>query len=232
MCRISTPHDLTSCLKGSIGNPFDVTWCAGGSSSTSCTGATTCPQLDGMQVIISLGLASTSNQNVLIPENGCITASPNYWYGTGSPDCAVLRSDATFSTDLSSRLGRMSIKGTVYAPSAAMDIDDTDVYYPIGGRGIIVRHLRIRGYQAHSGYGTAAFSNEVDKNPVRSQRGLPRLPAGLGHVHRGQRHRPRRRHLRRRSNNLPTDPVLVRRQQLTRLVSGSFRGVSSSLERP
>ncbi len=158
--------DVTSCLKGSIGNAFDVTWSAGGSSSTACTGATTCPQLDGMQVIISLGLASTSNQNVLIPENGCITASPNYWYGTGSPDCSVLRSDATFSTDLSSRLGRMSIKGTVYAPSAAMDIDDTDVYYPIGGRGIVVRHLRIRGYQAHSGYGTAAFSNEVDKNPA------------------------------------------------------------------
>jgi hypothetical protein len=154
-------YDVTSCLKPSIGSQFDVTWNARGSGS--CSGSS-CPQLDGIQVVIDLGLANAANQSYLIPENGCITSSANFWYGTGSPDCAVLRSDATFSTSLSSRLGRMSIKGTVYAPSAAMDIDDTDVYYPIAGRGIIVRHLRIRGFQAHSGYGTPAFSNWLDKS--------------------------------------------------------------------
>ena len=43
-----------------------------------------------------------------------------------------------------------------------MDVD-TDVYYPLAGRGIIARHLRIRGFQNHPGYGTPAFSNFVDQ---------------------------------------------------------------------
>ena len=159
-------YDKTACLASALGSAFDITWTAG--TGGSCSGAT-CPQLDGFQVIITLGLSTpgtAAGQRVLLPESGCITASANYWYGTGSPDCALLRSDATFSTDLSSRLGRMSIKGTVYAPSAAMDIDEMDVYYPIAGRGIIVRHLRIRGFQNHPGYGTAAFTNEVNKDPA------------------------------------------------------------------
>jgi hypothetical protein len=151
-------YDLTGCLKPSIGSAFDVKWNARGGSCS----ALACQQLDGVQVIVTLGLANVSNQNVLIPESGCVTASPNYWYGVSS-DCAVLRADSTYSTDVSTRRGRMSIKGTVYIPSGAMDIDDTDVYYPLAGRGIIARHLRIRGFQNHSGYGTPAFSNFVDQ---------------------------------------------------------------------
>ncbi len=101
---------------------------------------------------------------MLVPNNGCVTASPNLWYSTGDDDCALLKADSSFSSSFSTSRGRMSVKGTIYAPSAAIDIADNDVYYPIGGRGIVARHLRIRGYQNHDGYGTPAFTNYLDKS--------------------------------------------------------------------
>ena len=63
----------------------------------------------------------------------------------------------------------MSVKGTIYAPSAAIDIDDTDVNYPIASRGLIARHLRIRGFQYHSGYNEPAFSNWIDTTAAARQ---------------------------------------------------------------
>lgn len=155
-------YPVTSCLSGSIGNPFDITWNANGSGS--CSGAT-CPQLDGFQVIITLGLSNTAtdaNQRYLVPASGCVTASPNLWYGTGSPDCSLLKVDSSFSSTVSTSRGVLSVKGTIYAPSGVVDIDDTAVQYPIGSRGIIARHLRIRGYQIVSGYGDPAFSNYLN----------------------------------------------------------------------
>jgi hypothetical protein len=150
-----------SCLQGALASNFDLQFQAKGSGSCSGTG---CPQLDGVQVIVTTGLASTSaaGQRTLVPGSGCIVESPNLWYGAGAPDCALLKVDSSFLSSLSTNRGRMSIKGTVYAPSAALDISDTDVYYPIAGRGIVVRHLRIRGFQMNPGYGTAAFSNFLD----------------------------------------------------------------------
>jgi hypothetical protein len=152
-----------SCLQSALASSFDLQFQAKGSGSCSGSG---CPQLDGVQVIITTGLASTSaaGQRTLVPGNGCVTASPNLWYSTGNADCALLKSDSSFSTSFSTSRGRMSVKGTIYAPSAAIDIADNDVYYPIAGRGVVARHLRIRGYQTATGYGTPAFSNYLDKS--------------------------------------------------------------------
>lgn len=151
--------DVSSCMKASnrIGSAYDVKWSAMGSGS--CSGVT-CPQLDGIELIVTL--QPTDPNTTLRPQNGCITDSANFWYGVSAPDCALLKVDAPFWDELPGRRGRLSIKGTVYAPSAAIDIDDTDVNYPLASRGLIARHLRIRGFQYASGYSEPAFSNWID----------------------------------------------------------------------
>lgn len=152
-------YDVSSCMQASnhIASAYDVKWSARGSGS--CSGAT-CPQLDGIEFIVTL--SPTDPNTTLRPQKGCLTKSPNFWYGISAPDCALLKVDAPFWDQLPGRRGRLSIKGTVYAPSAAIDIDDTDVNYPIASRGIIARHLRIRGFQYASGYSEPAFSNWID----------------------------------------------------------------------
>ncbi len=152
-------YDVSSCMKASnrIASAYDVKWSAKGSGS--CSGAT-CPQLDGIEFIVTL--APTDPNASLRPQNGCLTISANFWYGVSAPDCALMRVDAPFWDQLPGRRGRMSVKGTIYAPSAAIDIDDTDVNYPLASRGLIARHLRIRGFQYASGYSEPAFSNWLD----------------------------------------------------------------------
>ncbi len=67
------------------------------------------------------------------------------------------------------RQGRFSAKGTIYAPSSTVDVDDTDVWYPLASRGIVARALRIRGFRYHAGYNGAAFDSYVDKTPSTRQ---------------------------------------------------------------
>jgi hypothetical protein len=153
-------YDVTPCMTASnhLASAYDVKWNVG-SASGSCSGVT-CPQLDGIELIVTL--QPTDPNTTLRPQYGCITVSANFWYGVAAPDCALLKVDAPFWDELPGRRGRLSIKGTVYAPSAAIDIDDTDVNYPLASRGLIARHLRIRGFQYASGYSEPAFSNWID----------------------------------------------------------------------
>ena len=142
--------DVTSCMTAAnrIASTFDVRWHARSSCFISCSVAT--DQLDGIELMVTL--VPTNPDTTLRPAYGCITSSPNYWYGTNSPECALLKVDAPFASVVSTRRGRMSIKGTVYAPSAVIDVDDGDVYYPIFGRGLIARHFRLKGFGYHPGY--------------------------------------------------------------------------------
>jgi len=160
--------DVTSCMTTSnrLGSAFRVRWTAGASGA---------PKLDGVEFIITL--APTDPNTTLRPQNGCVTASPNYWFGAGqgvSQDCAMLRVDSRFTTPIGGifggvRQGRVSVKGSIYAPSAVVDIDDTDVWYPIASRGIVARHLRIRGFQYHPGFNDPAFNSFVDKTAATRQ---------------------------------------------------------------
>ena len=129
--------------------------------------------LDGIELDITLEPTDTSKP-YLIPQSGCIVAHPNYGGGEGQPDCAMVRADtASFAdtyqwfweTKEGEWVGRVSTKGTIYAPSAVMEIDDTDYAYPLGTRGAILRHLRVSGWGERDGYQGAAISNEVDKTP-------------------------------------------------------------------
>ncbi len=133
-----------------LANPFDIRWTSVGGSS----------QLDGIELIVTL--EPTNPDTTLRPQSGCITSSPNLWYAVSAPDCALIKVDAPFWDELPGRRGRLSVKGTIYAPSAAIDIDDTDVNYPLASRGLVARHLRIRGFKYASGYNEPAFSNWVD----------------------------------------------------------------------
>ncbi len=157
--------DVTGCLtaSGRLGNPYLVRWQAAGSNS----------KLDGVEFIVTL--APTNPDTTLRPENNCITASPNLWYGVGAPDCSVIRVDGPIDTDGNllggifggvERRGRLTVKGSIYAPSAAIDIDDEDVWYPIADRGMVARHLRLRGFEYHSGYYEPAFNNWLNTEPA------------------------------------------------------------------
>jgi hypothetical protein len=143
-----------------------VRWTAGNSGS---------PKLDGVELIVTL--SPNDPNTTLRPQNGCIVASPDYWFGMGqgsSADCSMLRVDSRFETPIGGifgglRQGRLSVKGTIYAPSGVVDLDDTDVWYPIASRGIVARHLRIRGFQYHPGFNEPIVNNYVDKTPATRQ---------------------------------------------------------------
>lgn len=98
-----------------------------------------------------------------------------------NPDCALVRADS-YTADGSDAndgglcwgtcpgrrtnwFGRVSVKGTIYAPSAAVEIDDNDIGYPLATRGVILRHLRISGARPRSGFTDPLFGNELDKEP-------------------------------------------------------------------
>jgi Tfp pilus assembly protein PilX len=160
--------DVTACLTASnrLSNAFDVRWTAGSSGS---------PKLDGIEFIVTL--SPNDPNTTLRPQNNCIVASPDYWFGMGqgsSPDCAMVRVDSRFETPIGGifggvRQGRMSVKGTIYAPSGVVDIDDTDVWYPIASRGIVARHLRIRGFQYREGFNEPIFNDYVNKAEATRQ---------------------------------------------------------------
>lgn len=136
-------------------------WCVGGSYDL----------FDGIKYQVTLAPAGSAA--VALPQTGCIVAHPNYGYGGNSPDCAVIRSDLSRNDDNWSApwdtkengdsRGRISVKGTIYAPSSAIEIDDTDLAYPLSTRGAVLRHLRVSGFRFRSGYDAPAIDNTVDR---------------------------------------------------------------------
>jgi hypothetical protein len=134
-------------------------------------------QLEGLELDITLEpTAANANTPMLIPQSGCTVAYPNYESGAGGPDCAVIKADARQSTEAytipftSNRegnwVGRFSIKGTIYAPSSAVEVDDGDNAYPLATRGVVVRHLRLSGWKYRPGYQGTPISNNIDRTPA------------------------------------------------------------------
>jgi hypothetical protein len=129
--------------------------------------------LDGIELDVTLK-PSDPNVPMLRPQSGCITAHPNYTGGEATPDCAVVRADSFVSSDQRESAtatrgtwaGRVSVKGTIYAPSAAVEIDDSDIAYPLATRGAILRHLRISGATTRSGYTDPMIGGDIDRTPA------------------------------------------------------------------
>ena len=136
-------------------------------------------RLDGVELDVTIEPDGSVTGPLLRPQSGCIIAHPNYGAGEGIPDCALIRADSYSSTDSNEGLcitgcsaalrgtwkGRLSVKGTIYAPSSAIETDDTDIAYPLATRGVILRHLRISGWGARSGYTAPSITNQVDNTP-------------------------------------------------------------------
>lgn len=137
-------------------------WCIGGNYDF----------FDGVRYQVHLIPASDTAPR-LIPQSGCILAWPNYAYGSGSPDCALIKADLARNSDgwtlpwdqkeEGDSRGRISVKGTVYAPSSAMEVDDTDSAYPLATRGVVLRHLRISGFRFRQNYDAPAIDTRVDR---------------------------------------------------------------------
>jgi Tfp pilus assembly protein PilX len=161
--------------------------------------------LDGLQVLVDIAPATAATA-VVMPQDGCIVPFPNDYasgqqltnrYGmntyndVSAPDCALLRWDAVpRTTGTASQIGcysgQVSIQGTVYAPSAAVDFDQagpkaagcsaasptfSSWSYPIFNRGAIVRTLRVRGMRDPSPHaiatcGTAACGGSTNPRDV------------------------------------------------------------------
>lgn len=157
-------YDETSCFTASnrIGTSFDVKWHAKGSGSGTLT-----EQLDGIEIIVTL--APTDPNAKLRPASGCITVSPNYAEGASAPDCALVKVDGSFTSVLSTRRGRFSVKGTGYLPSGVIDIDDSDVVYPLFSRGLVARHFRLKSFKYRAGYNEPLFNNWIDTTPSERQ---------------------------------------------------------------
>src|SRR5690606_20637647 len=62
--------------------------------------------------------------------------------------------------------GRFSVKGTIWAPGSAVEVDDSDVGYPLATRGAVLRHLRVSGWGTRTGYNLPAFDNQLDLTPA------------------------------------------------------------------
>lgn len=140
-------------------------------------------QLDGVELDVTIA-PNSSSVPMLRPQSGCIVAHPNYFGGAGEPDCAVVRANlwnvessansnlicSVFNTSCDTRLrgnwnGRFSVKGTLYAPSSAVEIDDQDIAYPFATRGAVLRHLLLTGWAIRTEYADPVISNEVDRTP-------------------------------------------------------------------
>ncbi|MDQ1519461.1 MAG: hypothetical protein QOI55_534, partial [Actinomycetota bacterium] len=183
-------RSVSSCLDATkLASGFSVEWRArvGATCSSNNCGATQSRTLDGLEVRVSLD-PITSGTAVMVPENGCISPFPNDYlsnsgasitggYGTNAwddvanPDCALLKWDAVPSTtgtasQIGCYSGQVSLQGTLYAPGAAVDLDQagpkaaacnassptfTAWSYPIFARGVIARTLRVKGMRASAG---------------------------------------------------------------------------------
>ena len=81
----------------------------------------------------------------------------------------------------------MSIKGTGYLPSGAIDIDDSDVVYPFFSRGLIARHLRLKSFKYRSGYNEPVFNNWIDTTPSEREVMFYACVKGQAHARRPTR---------------------------------------------
>lgn len=145
--------------------------------------------LEGLELDVSItptatNLSSPSDTStpILRPQTGCIVSHPNYDGGEADPDCALVRADSYTADGADSPdgglclgtcpgrrtnwFGRVSVKGTIYAPSSAVEIDDNDIGYPLATRGMILRHLRVSGSRPRVNYTDPLIGGKLDKVPA------------------------------------------------------------------
>ena len=135
-------------------------------------------QVEGVELLTSI--SSKAAGESIAPATGCRVGPIGFGAGVGdpaaltqdsylgvttSPDCALISSapPVTSGGETIRPGGRVSVQGTVYAPSDAVEIADGDVMYPFASRGLVARHLRVRGMEFRPPYNEPSIENEVDK---------------------------------------------------------------------
>lgn len=135
-------------------------------------------QIEGVELLTSI--SSTSSAMSIAPATGCRVGPIGFGAGVGdgapltqdsylgvttSPDCAVISSAPPVMAggEIDRPGGRVSVQGTIYAPSDAVEIADGDVMYPFASRGMVARHLRVRGMQFRPPYDEPSIENDIDK---------------------------------------------------------------------
>lgn len=158
---------------GQLASGLTATWAARAKRICAfwiCGSGSYTDQLDGVEFQVALQRANSSSQ-VLVPESNCITDYPNYWEGIGLADCAIAKADSLrpnngflspILDEPADWIGRLSIQGTVYAPSAALEIDELDSAYALAARGLVLRHLRVKGFQNRPGYNLPVIDTQLD----------------------------------------------------------------------
>ncbi|MCB0963402.1 MAG: hypothetical protein KDA98_08885 [Acidimicrobiales bacterium] len=178
--------DVTGCVgQGSLAGGINVQWRPKADHLRFCAfwicsdfgSRSDSHQLDGVELLV--GLRQTSGSTSPVPQSGCIVDYPNYWEGVGRNDCAIIKADSLRPTngiipdwivaEGSDWIGRLSIQGTVYAPSAAFEIDELDSAYALASRGLVVRHLRVKGFRNRPGYNAPVVDNQLDDTPANRE---------------------------------------------------------------
>jgi hypothetical protein len=149
--------NVTSCLNTPdklnglpTNNGVGVTFSVNRLGSTSRTAS-----LDGMQLLVTYTPPASAGGSGLTPESGCITQAPYYNPpgGNDGPDhepgfngaCALVKVARTGSPDGGSFPRIVAFWGTVYAPSAALDLPVDVLTYPVFNRGAVARMMML-GY--------------------------------------------------------------------------------------
>ncbi|MCO5322456.1 MAG: hypothetical protein M9922_13765 [Microthrixaceae bacterium] len=156
--------DITSCLNTVA--KINAASIAFNMNCNVCTGLID-KYFHGLELIVHTRPIAT-NTKVVSPSRGCLISPTGY--GAGIGDYAAVSTDNYSSTNISRDCalisgGRVSIQGTVYAPSAALEVYDGDNLYPFASRGVVARHLRVRKFQYRAGYNEPVIVDEADKTP-------------------------------------------------------------------
>ncbi len=120
--------------------------------------------------------AKSADRRVVLPAGGCRLSPSGYGAGVGDyrapdrydkPGFLELATTETRSRDCALISGgRVSINGTIYSPSDALEIADSDSRYPFASRGLVARHLRIRAYNTPMSPQEPSISNKLDGTPA------------------------------------------------------------------
>jgi hypothetical protein len=171
---VAYARSLTSCLTSSrLASGFTIEWRARTPAICAANVCNANQQalqaLDGLEVMVAIDPA-TSGTAVVMPQDGCLDPFPddygagndygvNYWNGISDPDCALLKWEALPDGD-GCFSGQVALHGTLYAPGAVVDMEQAGEPtpgcslfnpsyqawdYSVFDRGVIVRHLRIKG---------------------------------------------------------------------------------------
>ncbi|HEX9970050.1 MAG TPA: hypothetical protein VGB03_07915 [Acidimicrobiales bacterium] len=142
---LSTSASMTDDPSGGVALPAtfnvrSVLSALGVTYRATSTGAAYSSSLDGVSLLVTYTPAAPPAVPLFRAQSGCITVTP---YGQPANPSSVIAPTSPCALVTTSGINAsLAVKGTVYAPNAALDIQLVQASYQVFGRGIIVRTLR------------------------------------------------------------------------------------------